>query len=58
MKPIIFLLIFVSLAVGQTGLRKDRQLLVDFRTDHELHSVSRSRRQPNALCCRNSFEDT
>ena len=34
MKPIIFLLIFVSLTVGQTGLRKDRQLLVDFRNDH------------------------
>jgi hypothetical protein len=34
MKPIIFLLIVVALAVGQTGLRKDRQLLVDFRNDH------------------------
>ncbi|HLM23534.1 MAG TPA: hypothetical protein VK274_00695 [Pyrinomonadaceae bacterium] len=35
MKPIIFLLIVVSLTVGQTGLRKDRQLLVDFRNDHD-----------------------
>lgn len=30
---IIFLLIFVSLTFGQTGLRKDRRLLVDFRND-------------------------
>ena len=34
MKLILFLVIFVSVAVGQTGLRKDRQLLVDFRNDH------------------------
>ena len=33
MKSFLFLLIFVSLSVGQTGLRKDRQLLVDFRND-------------------------
>jgi len=35
MKPIIFLLIVVSVAVGQTGLRKDRQLLVDFRNNND-----------------------
>lgn len=35
MKPIIFLLIVVSVAVGQTGLRKNRQLLVDFRNNHD-----------------------
>ena len=34
MKLILFLVIFVSVAAGQTGLRKDRQLLVDFRNDH------------------------
>ena len=34
MKLILFLVIVVSVAVGQTGLRKDRQLLVDFRNDH------------------------
>ena len=34
MKPIIFLLILISVAVGQTGVRKDRQLLVDFRNDN------------------------
>ncbi len=34
MKSILFL-VFVSVAVGQTGLRKDRQLLVDFRNDHD-----------------------
>ena len=35
MKLILFLVIVVSVAVGQTGLRKDRQLLVDFRNDHD-----------------------
>lgn len=35
MKLILFLVIFVSLAVGQTGLRKDRELLVDFRNDND-----------------------
>jgi hypothetical protein len=35
MKSILFLVMFVSLTVGQTGLRKDRQLLVDFRKDHD-----------------------
>jgi hypothetical protein len=35
MKTIIFVLIAVSLAVGQTGLRKDRELLVDFRNDND-----------------------
>jgi hypothetical protein len=35
MKPILFVMIVVSVAIGQTGLRKDRQLLVDFRTNHE-----------------------
>ena len=34
MKLILFLVFVVSLTVGQTGLRKDRQLLVDFRNDH------------------------
>lgn len=34
MKSILFL-VFVSVAVSQTGLRKDRQLLVDFRNDHD-----------------------
>ncbi|HEX7773555.1 MAG TPA: hypothetical protein VF435_14120, partial [Pyrinomonadaceae bacterium] len=34
MKLILFLVIVVSVAVGQTGLRKDRQLLVDFRNDN------------------------
>lgn len=34
MKLILFLVIVVSVAVGQTGLRKDRKLLVDFRNDH------------------------
>lgn len=34
MKSILFL-VFVSVAFGQTGLRKDRQLLVDFRNDHD-----------------------
>lgn len=34
MKSILFLVFFVSVAVGQTGPRKDRQLLVDFRNDH------------------------
>ena len=34
MKLILFLVIVVSVAVGQTGLKKDRQLLVDFRNDH------------------------
>lgn len=34
MKLILFLVIAASVAVGQTGLRKDRQLLVDFRNDH------------------------
>jgi hypothetical protein len=34
MKSIPFLVFVVSLIVGQTGLRKDRQLLVDFRNDH------------------------
>ena len=34
MKLILFLVMFVSVTVGQTGLRKDRQLLVDFRNDH------------------------
>ena len=34
MKLILFLVIVVSVAVGQAGLRKDRQLLVDFRNDH------------------------
>ena len=35
MKSILFLVIFVSVAIGQTGLRKDRQVLVDFRSNHE-----------------------
>ena len=35
MKLILFLVMFVSVTVGQTGLRKDRQLLVDFRNDHD-----------------------
>ena len=34
MKLILFLVIVVFVVVGQTGLRKDRQLLVDFRNDH------------------------
>ena len=33
MNSILFLVIFVSLTAGQTGLRKDRKLLVDFRND-------------------------
>ena len=32
---IIFLLILVSLTVGQTPLRKNRQIFVDFRTNHD-----------------------
>jgi hypothetical protein len=35
MKPIVFLLIAVSVAVGQTGLRKDRELMMDFRTNND-----------------------
>jgi len=57
MKPIIFLLILISVAVGQTGVRKDRQLLVDFRNDNN-SALSRSLRQLNARCCPNSFGDT
>src|SRR5687768_11207859 len=34
MKLILFFVIVVSVTAGQTGLRKDRQLLVDFRNDH------------------------
>jgi hypothetical protein len=33
MKSLLFLVFCVYVAVGQTGLRKDRQLLMDFRND-------------------------
>src|SRR5215216_7601909 len=35
MKPIIFLLTLVSLTVGQVPQRDGRQLLIDFRTNHD-----------------------
>ena len=43
MKLILFLVIAVPLTVGQTGLRKDRQLLVDFRTNHASPSFTNIR---------------
>jgi hypothetical protein len=39
MKSIIFLLIFVSLAAAQTPQRNGRQLLIDFRPNHESSPV-------------------